>query len=145
MSSNCSCTFPKYSHISQQIQLLLLMIHHKTHSEKSFRKYSSRVWWEYSMRNTELSSHQSKNRKFLHISSPPQKSYFNKIQSVIWPLIEKVPEPGLSTKSVNLMIGGEKKNQENTEITSFEYFYPSYVVSQGMVISFFSGSQLSHG
>ena len=39
----------------------------------------------------------------------------------------------------------KKKNQENTEITSFWYFYPSYAVSQSMVISFFSGSQLSHG
>lgn len=148
MPSNCSCTFPKYSHTFPNRYNFCCwwsIIRHtlRSHSGNTHQEYDENTPW--GTQNFPVTRARTEN--FFLSPAPLKKSYFNKIQSVIWPLTEKVPEPGLSTKSVNLMIGKKKKkeNQENTEITSFWYFYPSYVVSQGMVISFFSGSQLSLG
>ena len=125
MPSNSSCTFPKYSHTfptdttsvaddpSQDILWEVIL--------ENEWKYSSRAWREYSMRKTELSSHQSKNRRFLPISSPLKKSSFNEIQSIIWPLIEKVPEPGLSMGEECKSYDLKKKKKKSREYWDYQF------------------------
>ena len=121
MPSNCSCTFPKYSHTFPNRYNFCCwwsIIRHtlRSHSGNTHQEYDENTPW--GTQNFPVTRARTEN--FFLSPAPLKKSYFNKIQSVIWPLPEKVPEPGLSTKSVNLMIG-KKKERKSREYWNYQF------------------------